>query len=193
MSCTAAIAVVLVVSAAYIGLVNFDTFVTRNQQVASDSQYFVLGGPNRLLESLDALAAFTKSPLIGHGLGYQSKTLFPMGDSQIAPNLYIVHNFYLFILVKFGLLGVPIWIYFFVCMIKLPMNLCRRHTAPFPKFLCAGVAGLVVSLLVESIAAPRFCDKTATALLSIVFCLLLSTKELASSASHRDVATFESI
>jgi O-antigen ligase len=131
----------------------------------------------RLDESLAAWSGFTESPIFGQGLGYR----MPIGAWSIAPSdddLFMIHNFYLYVLLKFGIIGVPIFAGFLVSMVRSAISTFRQARAPFDQAFSAGLASLIVALLVESATAPRFQDRSATALLSLSLACLLSLRRM---------------
>jgi O-antigen ligase len=176
--CTLLLATGLFLAAGYFGMVNLSVAQNRFEGVTSG---YILGGPTRLVESLMALDAFMQHPIIGQGLGYKTHAFGSLWSESLVDN-YLIHNFYLYVLAKFGLIGVPVWMAFFIALVKLPVGLYRRIKPPFYKALCAGVAALVVALMVESLAIPEFCDKGTTALLAILICMLLSVERMIPSA-----------
>jgi O-antigen ligase len=141
----------------------------------------VRGLETRVGEMQNALQVFLKSPILGVGLGYKMPPLFAVETNLYIPDLYIVHNFYLYVLAKFGLLGVPIFAGFLISAVRLPMKLYRATASAFEKALCAGVASMVVALLVESFTAPRFTDKTSNMILAICLSMVLSLQKLGPS------------
>src|SRR5205823_3573620 len=71
----------------------------------------------RMDESVEAWNAFENSPLFGQGLGYRMPIgLWSIQESQ--DDLFMIHNFYLYILLKFGIVGIPIFVGFFASMIR---------------------------------------------------------------------------
>jgi len=139
----------------------------------------------RVDESVEAWNGFQKSPLLGQGLGYRMPVgLWSIQESQ--DELFMIHNFYLYILLKFGMVGVPVFFGLFVSVIRTAMSTYRHSRAPFVRAFSAGTASLMVALLVESVTAARFSDRSATALLALVMVFLLSLRrQIAASESVR--------
>lgn len=129
----------------------------------------------RMDESVEAWNGFRNSPLFGQGLGYRMPVgLWSIQDSQ--DDLFMIHNFYLYILLKFGIVGIPIFVGFFVSLIRTAISTYRQSKQPFDRAFSAGAASLIVALLVESLTAARFSDRSATALLALVMVFLLSMR-----------------
>ncbi|HXZ42725.1 MAG TPA: O-antigen ligase family protein [Terriglobales bacterium] len=129
----------------------------------------------RLAESLAAWHGFQARPLLGQGLGYR----MPTGVWSTLPSdddLFLIHNFYLYVPLKFGLAGIPIFVGFLASMVRTGIATYRQAKLPFDRAFSAGVASLVVALLVESATASRFQDRSATALLSLLMAILLSLR-----------------
>lgn len=94
-----------------------------------------------------ARAAISSSPVIGHGFGYAYKPAFGAanGDAFFAvAGRYYAHNFYYWITIKTGLLGLAAFL--FVSLRPVLMALGRRSTATLA--LGAGSVGLLASSFV---------------------------------------------
>jgi len=129
----------------------------------------------RLGESVAAWNGFMARPVFGQGLGYRMPTaLWSIQESS--NDLFFIHNFYLYVPLKFGLVGIPIFAGFLISLLRTGISTCREATQPFDRAFAAGLSCLLVALLVESATASRFQDRSATALLSIVLALLLSIR-----------------
>lgn len=132
----------------------------------------------RLDESLAAWQGFRERPLFGQGLGYKMQSVLWATDNSTTTDLYMIHNFYLYVPLKFGIVGIPVFFGFIVSMIRSAISTFRSARLPFDKAFSSGLASLLVALLVESATAPRFEDRSATALLSILIAMLLSMRRL---------------
>ena len=134
----------------------------------------------RLEESLNAWNGFLQRPLFGQGLGYRVPTVLLKNDQWYEDDLYLIHNFYLYILLKFGMVGIPVFFGFLASLLRTAISTFRQARLPFDRAFSCGLAALIVALLVESLTAPRFQDRSATALLSILaVCLLAMRREIA--------------
>lgn len=144
----------------------------------------------RLQESLIAWDDFQQRPVFGQGLGYQIPTVLLTDGQWHEEQIYFIHNFYLFILVKFGVVGIPVFLGFLLSMLRSAISTFRQAELPFDRAFSSGLASLLVALLVESLTSPRFQDRTATALLSILtVCLLAMRREMALSRKHEASTT----
>jgi O-antigen ligase len=66
---------------------------------------------SREAENRYAEAAVDRAPLVGHGLGYAYRPGYGPKDSFTATKgQYYIHNFYLWLLVKSGILGLVLWL-----------------------------------------------------------------------------------
>jgi len=93
-----------------------------------------------------AAAAIETAPFVGHGLGYAYRSGYGPAESFTATKgRYYVHNFYLWLLVKGGMLGLLAWLY--VALLPLVRQVLRpsvRGTA-----LAAAAAGLLAVCFVS--------------------------------------------
>lgn len=152
------------------GLVNVQQIIQRIAEMSSLS----FGALSyRLDESLLAWDVFQRSPIFGQGLGYQLPSMRLLGSET---NLYMLHDFYFYLLVKFGIVGTIIFLAFLVSMIRTAVSTYRQATEPIYRAFAAGLASLIAALVVESLTAARFSDKSATAMLAILIALLLSAR-----------------
>ena len=129
---------------------------------------------NRIAEGVDAWNAFTASPIVGQGLGYKMPTVFQLGMEYYTPEMYFVHNFYFYVLAKFGLLGIVTFAGFFVSVIRTSIRGYFRSAPGINKGLYAGVACLMVALIVESITAAQFNERFPTAFLGVLLGMIIA-------------------
>jgi hypothetical protein len=159
------------------GFLDSDRFFSRTEEM-STMEFGAL--TTRLDESLKAWEGFQKSPLLGQGLGYRMPIVLLRDDQWYDSDLYLIHNFYLYVLLKFGVVGIPVFYGFLCSLLRCAISTFRQAEQPFDRAFSSGLASLIVALLVESVTAPRFQDRSATALLSILMvCLLAMRREIA--------------
>jgi hypothetical protein len=132
----------------------------------------------RVGESLAAWNGFQSRPVFGQGLGYRMPlAVWSTDPADPATNdLFLIHNFYMYVPLKFGLVGVPIFFGFLVSMVRSGVSTYRQAKLPFDRAFSAGLSSLLVALLVESATASRFQDRSASALLSLLMAILLSLR-----------------
>ncbi len=159
------------------GFLDSNRVLSRTEEM-STSDFGAL--TRRLQESLNAWNGFQQRPLFGQGLGYKIPTVLLKDDRWYEDDLYLIHNFYLYILLKFGMAGIPVFFGFLASLLRTAISTFRQARLPFDRAFSCGLAALIVALLVESLTAPRFQDRSATALLSILtVCLLAMRREIA--------------
>ncbi|WP_432246051.1 O-antigen ligase family protein [Arthrobacter sp. G.S.26] len=100
------------------------------------------------------------SPLIGHGFGYAYKPLFTGRIVASDDFQYYAHNFYLWLLVKTGIIGLAI----FVFALVLPLFHAQRHLGA--QSLATGAAA--VGLLACSFVAPMPLGSPTSVLLGVL-------------------------
>jgi O-antigen ligase len=101
----------------------------------------------REVENQFAVAAIRDAPVLGHGLGYAYRPAYGPRDTFTATvGPYYVHDFYLWVLVKAGVVGLALWL--LVALQPLLAHL-RRVTSRGVAF-----AGATAGLLVVCVVAP---------------------------------------
>jgi O-antigen ligase len=154
------------------GLIDSQRVIERAAQVGStDYQGLVY----RYQEAVGAWEGFRQSPVFGQGLGYAIPTVFT-DNGLVDSGLFIVHDFYMYVPLKFGVIGIPVFLGFLVSMVRTATSTYRQAKEPFDRAFAAGLASLLIALLVESITSSRFTDRTSTALLAILVACLLSIR-----------------
>ncbi|MDR5701481.1 O-antigen ligase family protein [Agromyces aerolatus] len=106
--------------------------------VASDSSALA-----RQSENAYAGAAFAESPIVGHGLGYAYRpAVGEAGTFSATKGQYYAHNFWLWTLVKSGVLGLMAIL---ICFLA-PVLVALRTSDLIAKALAAAMIGLLVSM-----------------------------------------------
>jgi O-antigen ligase len=115
---------------------------TQTLSVDSSVQY-------RAFETEHGLEAIRESPVLGNGFGYAYlPSRGEAGSFQATRGMYYSHNFYLWIAIKGGIVGLAAFLAFALS----PLNIRRARASAGPYF--AGVLA-VVSLLAISVVAPQ--------------------------------------
>jgi hypothetical protein len=160
------------------GLIDSQMVIARAEQVGSADYQ---GLAYRYQEAVGAWDGFRRSPVFGQGLGYAIPQVF-MDTGPIDSDLFMVHDFYMYVPLKFGIIGIAVFLGVLVSMVRTAISTFRQAQEPFDRAFAAGLASLLVALLVESITSSRFTDRTSTAMLAILFaCLLSIRREIALS------------
>ena len=128
---------------------------------------------NRVSETLDALQAFSQTPLLGKGLGYQTDTIYQIGFTSFVGPFYFIHNMYAYVLAKFGLIGFVIILGFFFSAMRGSTRAFFAGKTDAASGFYASFTCLTVALLIESVTANQFVDRTATAIYGILGGLLV--------------------
>ncbi|MBP1232513.1 O-antigen ligase [Arthrobacter sp. PvP102] len=98
-------------------------------------------------ENFFLFQAIREQPLMGHGFGYAYKPgEGETGSFWADKGTIYAHNFYLWVVVKTGLLGLVAWF----CMSAAPLLRAIRHREPTTLFLASGT----IALLAVSVVAP---------------------------------------
>jgi O-antigen ligase len=167
----AVIALSLFVGSVATGLISKDAVLDRIEKAEEGTEAMTI--VNRIQEARDSIQVFSKHPIFGVGLGYKLGEVFVIGHSLDPQDDYFIHNFYLYVLVKFGLVGVFVFGGFLMSPFITAVKGYRRADSAFERGIFGGIAGLMASLYVESLAANRFSDRTSTALMAMVFAMLM--------------------
>jgi O-antigen ligase len=157
-----------------VGLVDVERFLGRYAETASAEFIEDPTIANRLLESADAWAAFAEYPLTGQGLGYRMPTDYQVGVVTIAPEGFFVHNFYLYVLAKFGVLGAGCFIWFFLAVFRTAWRLGISLPAGFERNFAVSYFSIVVAFCIESITASQFAERTGVALFAVLTAVLVA-------------------
>jgi O-antigen ligase len=123
---------------------------------------------DRILESIDGWNAFMQSPVVGQGLGYRTETVYTVGEVEFQPESFYMHNFYIYLLAKFGIVGSIVFLAFLISILRHAIKGYFRRLDGFDKYYFGSMAALMVALLMMSITAAAFNDRLSTALLGIM-------------------------
>ena len=111
---------------------------------------------NRLDTWIVAWGYFQQSPLIGNGIG----SFYGFALSQESP-LDFEHNFYLFLLVELGVVGLSIFVFWALLIARRFLEFARRNHDEKGRVLCAGMfAGLVAIALTMFFRSFSLTDPT---------------------------------
>ena len=99
----------------------------------------------RLVEYFHVLDLIVESPIFGHGLGYFFVVREPINFSLVEQ--WFVHEQYLLVTLKQGLVGLALWVWMLVSFIRTGLR-GRRLADPDEQAWCVGTAALVVYCMV---------------------------------------------
>jgi O-antigen ligase len=139
---------------------------------------------DRVGETLDAWYAFEASPVTGQGLGYKTDTVYHMGGIEFEPDSFFMHNFYAYLLAKVGIVGFMVFMAFLVSMVRSAIKTYLSRPEGFEKYYAAGMAALVVALMLTSITAAVFNDRLTTALLGIMVGMMIALERRGVAGSN---------
>jgi O-antigen ligase len=129
---------------------------------------------DRISETLDAWSAFQGSPIVGQGLGYRTETVYHMGGVGFEPDAFYMHNFYAYLLAKFGITGFMVFVGFLISIVRSATKSYLRMPDGFEKCYVGAMAALMVALMLMSLTAAAFNDRLTTALLGITVGMMIA-------------------
>jgi O-antigen ligase len=123
----------------------------------------------RYVESWTVLQYISMNPIIGYGLGSSFYFYNPIHGTMFE-SLY-VHNGYLFLWFKLGIIGLSLFFMTYVYQIREAIATIARCRFPLDSYLLRVIISLLVALLAISITSPQFI--TRDSILVIVTCWAL--------------------
>jgi hypothetical protein len=164
--------IILFTSAVLLGLVNKEAVMERISETSQTDETISIAA--RVVESQNAWKAFGQDPFFGQGLG------FKLGNSHLAElhtteqhDFYYIHDFPLWVLAKFGIIGALIWTGFIVAGFRTVLRGFKLCRDPFAKAVFGSTAALIVAVLIQSIAANPFCVRASVGIFSILLGLVV--------------------
>jgi O-antigen ligase len=131
----------------------------------------------RIMDTLNALATFTRHPILG--LGYGGQYDFDFYSEEVAPAVFwenasrACHNGFLYILFKMGIFGFVAYIVIFYRFLRR-WSQCRRHiTVPWERVMYLAMGSGVVAILLNNLTSP-VADSLRPALLLALLMACLS-------------------
>ena len=118
---------------------------------------------NRLVESKAVLSFIKLNPIIGYGLGktYIFRPLIP----REMPTWY-VHNGYLYLVFKVGMIGLFFIMAFFLRVIYNGYLVYRGEKDSFYKALTLGIISLFIAMIPLSVSSPQFHAKDSALIIA---------------------------
>lgn len=99
----------------------------------------------RVLEYQEAYERIYERPVYGYGLGYRFDFFDPLALKR--ESVYAVHNDYLAIILKMGLVGLIAFLWLFYVFFKEGLQAGRRTKGPYAKGLIAGFSANILQIL----------------------------------------------
>lgn len=114
----------------------------------------------RLIEYKDSWEKIKKKPVLGYGVGY----VFAFNDpiSQKTIQRWVVHNFYLMITLKMGLIGLAVFLWIFYVFLRVGLRKSKSIECSYYKGLSFGFIANSIALLVISLTNHEFATVTNT-------------------------------
>lgn len=122
----------------------------------------------RLWEYSVVAGQILRSPLFGHGLG-ASFSVHQPGAKKVWGDQWVVHENYLMVWFKQGLLGLSLFLWMIWTATVLGIREARRRTDPLEAAWCASMAAGTVFLAVFSLSNFPFSEVTGMFLLALLW------------------------
>jgi O-antigen ligase len=127
----------------------------------------------RLLESEKVLSLIKESPIIGHGVG-ASFTLYSILTRTSEESMY-VHNGYLFLLFKVGILGTLIFLgYLYFVIINAFRALKTTSAGFFQIAITRGIIAVLAAVAILTISSNYFIEKHSLLILTLSAAFVMS-------------------
>ena len=109
----------------------------------------------RLVEYFHVLDLIVEQPIFGHGLGYYFVVREPINFTLLEQ--WFVHENYLLVTLKQGLLGLGLWMWLLISIIRMGLR-GRRLPDVYEQSWCVGVSAVVVYCMVYSLVHFPFAE-----------------------------------
>ncbi|MEE2708059.1 MAG: O-antigen ligase family protein [Gemmatimonadota bacterium] len=119
---------------------------------------------NRIVESEAVLEAIMMSPVWGYGFGYYY-SFHPLIPA-VLPTWY-VHNAYLYIWLKLGLLGLVTFLIWYITVIIHGYRAYRTIADPLMRPLLLSVVSIMIAIIPLSATSPQFIQKDSIIFLAL--------------------------
>ncbi len=145
----------------------FGEFLTGLAERAGSISADALTIRSRLAESEVVLHEISTSPVVGYGPG----ALFSFYDiiTNVTIRTWYIHNGYLFLLFKFGIVGFVMFFAMYAKRISALLSLWRRKSTLGENALVSALLVISLMMLFISFTSPQFFDKGALMILSVTW------------------------
>lgn len=122
---------------------------------------------SRLAESAVVLKDIVANPVIGYGMGSRFSFFNPI--TNMTADTWYIHNGYLFMLYKFGLIGTILYLSFYFRMLGVTAHEAASATDEKLKILLFSFFCIMMSMLIVNFTSPQFYDRVAVLILTILW------------------------
>ncbi|MBI4230131.1 MAG: O-antigen ligase family protein [Planctomycetes bacterium] len=148
----------------------------------------------RVLEAQYTLEQVARHPFVGYGLGHRIPFRGTPGarggeHGQIRQTLFL-HNGYLFMLLKLGALGLVVFLWFLVRLMRMQWDLAVVLDDPPHKGLAFGFFLSLVGIAVMSLTTSKFADAPTTLFVGVFSGVLCTRARWENGADNPQHATY---
>ncbi len=126
----------------------------------------VLSVQERMAETRAALDMIRSSPVFGRGLGAEVSYMSPLQHHVVTGSF--VHNAYLFIWLKLGLIGLVSFLIFYVQGVRMAVRAAARSASPLARALLVSCVAVLIAAVPLSFTSPQFYDKSSALVLALM-------------------------
>jgi O-antigen ligase len=126
----------------------------------------------RVMESRAVITQIMASPIVGQGFG-ATFTHFNIIDKVSKVALY-VHNGYLYILFKTGILGMTVFVAYYLSIIVRGLKVARMAGSSFMRGVCRGIVAVLFAMMFVVLTSNLFREKESLLILSVASAVLLA-------------------
>lgn len=150
-----ALPVLLIVGVSAAFVTDFDKLVDRLSVISNPSSEG--SAIYRVIEVYNISVTISERPIFGWPFGSTWKNHTNLEFENISS--LIPHNVYLYILWRSGAVGLAIWIWFLITLIRMHHRTLRQAEAPFQKFMAFWLAATSISVMMASFTMPLVTDR----------------------------------
>jgi len=121
----------------------------------------------RMIEWEFAYQEFLRRPIFGNGFGFHLEFFHPTHLRRI-PQWWFIHNSYLLLLVKVGLVGTTAFLLFLAGVLRVAFRAIRRVRDPLAVCFAVGFAANVIQFLAVAITNYTFCKSVNMTYLAFI-------------------------
>ena len=122
---------------------------------------------SRLAESAVVLDHFVRSPVIGYGMGAEFSFFNPI--NSLTTTTWYIHNGYLFMLYKFGVVGTILYLSFYLHMAITTAREAAGVADEETRILLYSFFCIMTAMLIVNLTSPQFYDRVALLILTVLW------------------------
>jgi hypothetical protein len=145
-----------------------DSFTSRVTGIIEPSQESSAAW--RLIEYYNTVQMIYQKPIFGWPWGVSFINFTAIDIPTI--NTLIPHNAYLYMLLRAGVVGLAVWIWVLVAMVRMNLSAIRHAPTPGYRFLALWMLSATLLVILGAITNPIFASKLT---ILIPFCMVLSS------------------